>query len=176
VASDSGLHFCKLISASENEWKFDSVSIPGAEPPLGMKIRACIQTRQGELLFSDFNNCGFMMYDLAHRSLVQLPDSDMENSECTKLLKIPLFDAKEMPYVFALTRNGLHLINVKVKKHWILLSMPIRDFIVVQNSELQESPGKLVYTYQDDDGPTWKVMKITLTKQFYSDLRQLARI
>jgi hypothetical protein len=115
-----------------------------------------------------------MMFDLATNSLTQLPDLDDENTECSKMVKIPLFNATELPYVIALTKHGLYLVNTKHKKHWMMLSLSIRDFIIVQNSELQESPAKLVYTCHDPVGPSWKVMTMTLTKQFYSDLGQLA--
>ena len=120
-------------------------------------------------MVADFKQPGYFLFHVGQHSLVQFNDPDGKNTECTKLELIPFYDPIELPFAFAMTKQGLYLLDVKFRRQWLLKTGQFRDITTIQRDILDEPPARLIYSKYEKN--VWSLHSLNLTPYFFKILR-----
>jgi hypothetical protein len=150
LGCDDGLHFAQLElrakQSPETGFSLKMVLIKGMSLFEGHCVRSIIQIRHDELMVADYNSAGFYFLNTDQRRLTLLEDQDSQNNECIKMAQIPFYHPTELPFVIALTRKGLFLLDVKFRRQFLLRAGSFRDFVTMQRDEYDDPPAKLIFS------------------------------
>lgn len=147
LCTDEGLAFAEMRSDLSLNFRPHMSILPDR------MVRSGVYLKENLVMIADFDRPGYIVVDCKTRqTLYTIDETNEANKECLKIESVPFFDYNTLPYVLSLTATGLHLINVKVKKSFMLRAGKFKDFDFQLFGELNDPVARLIYAEVLPDG------------------------